>query len=99
MSTKVVAAQMPQFAAMSPFVRHLQSGVRWLFQRISPAAADAKRALVVEERVTIGPKKAMVLVRCHAQRFLVATAGDTVGPFIEIDAPKAGRRPRREREA
>jgi flagellar biogenesis protein FliO len=73
--------------------------MRWLLKRISPAAGCAERVLAVEERVTIGPKKAMVLVRCHGQRFLVATAGDTVGPFIEITSPKASRRPRREREA
>lgn len=99
MSTKMIAAQLPRFAETPPLVRHLRNAARWLLRRISPAAAGAERALAVEERVVIGPKKSMVLVRCHGQRFLVATAGDTVGPFIEIAPPKAARRPRREREA
>ena len=99
MPTKMIAAQMPIFAEAPPFVRYLRNAMRWLMRRISPAAAGAERALAVEERVAIGPKKSLVLVRCHGQRFLVATAGDTVGPFLEIASPKAARRIRREREA
>ena len=99
MSTKIVAAQMPRLVETPPLVRHVQNGVRWLLRRISPAAAGAERALAVEERVAIGPKKSLVLVRCHGRRFLVASAGDTVGPFVEIAPPKAARRSRTEREA
>lgn len=98
MSTKIIAARFPVVAETPPLVRLLRDAVRWLIRRTSPAAARAERALAVEERVAIGPKKSLVVVRCHGQRFLIATAGDTVGPLIEIAPPKASRRSRRERE-
>jgi flagellar biogenesis protein FliO len=99
MSAKTMAAQLPQFAGGSPLAQHLQKAVRWLLKKFVSSAGATERALAVEERVTIGPKKSLLVVRCHGQRFLVATAGDTVGPLVEIASPKAARRSRKEREA
>jgi flagellar biogenesis protein FliO len=98
MSTKLMAARLPKFAEAPPLAKYIGNTVRWLLRRVSPAVSSAERALAVEDRVAIGPKKALIVVRCHGQRFLVATAGDTVGPFLEIAPPKLARR-RREREA
>lgn len=99
MSTKIIAARFPNSIETPPLAKHLRNALLWLIRRASPAAARAERTLAIEERVSIGPKKSLVVVRCHGQRFLIATAGDTVGPFIEIAQPKAARRARREREA
>lgn len=90
---------MPVFAEAPPLVRRLRIAASWLLRRFAPAAGCTERSLAVEERVAIGPKKSLILVRCHGRRFLVASAGDTVGPFVEIAPPKAARRPRTEREA
>ncbi|MGH9586260.1 MAG: flagellar biosynthetic protein FliO [Acidobacteriaceae bacterium] len=99
MSAKILTAGFPKFAGESPLAKHIRNLGRWLLQRVSPVASARERALVVEERVAIGPKKALVLVRCDGQKFLVATAGDTVGPVIEIVPQKAARRSRKGREA
>lgn len=82
----------------SPLVRFLRSAILRLFGRLKPAARSAERALAVEERVGLGPKKALMVVRCHGQRFLVATTADGVGPILEIAGPKPARRTRRERQ-
>ena len=103
MPAKTMVAELPNFAGGPPLAKHLRNAVRWLRKIFSPAAGSAERALAVEERVAIGPKKSLVVVRCHGRRFLVATAGDTVGPMIEISPPespsRAVRRSRKEREA
>ncbi len=87
MSTGIVAAAPPEFTHASPLARYFRSAARWLLVRFTRTAHSAERALVLEDRVAIGPRKSLVVVRCHGQRFLVATAGDTIGPVIEI-APR-----------
>lgn len=98
MSAKIIAAGPGSFAETPPLAKYVRDAVRWLLKRVAPAVGSAERALAVEEKVAIGPKKSLVVVRCHDQRFLVATAGDAVGPIVEIAPPKPTRR-RREREA
>lgn len=95
MSAKAIGAQLPNFAEVSPLVRNLRRAARWLAGRFIRPATCAERALAVEERVAIGPKKSLMVVRCHGQRFLVGTAGDAIGPVIEIAEPKPVRRTRR----
>ncbi len=99
MSAKTMAAQLPNFAGDSPLAQHLRKAVLGLLKIFASSTDAAERALAVEERVTIGPKKSLLVVRCHGQRFLVATAGDTIGPLVEISSPRAVRRSRKEREA
>lgn len=99
MSAKLMAAGFPNFAEVSPWAKSIRNIWRWLLPRVSPAARAGGRALAVEERVAIGPRKALVLVRCHDKQLLVAIAGDTVGPIIEIASRKPARRSRKERES
>jgi hypothetical protein len=96
MSVKSLSAPWPNPVEASPLARLIRSAVLGLFGRLKPAARCADRALVVEERVALGPKKALVVVCCHGQRFLVATTADGVGPIFEIAGPKVARRTRRE---
>ena len=48
------------------------------------SAASAERRLHIEERLTIGPKKTLMLVNCAGRHFLVATSAETIAPIIEI---------------
>lgn len=98
MPAKTMAAHLPSLTEAPPLAQYLRNAVRSLLKKINPAVSSAERSLVLEDRVTIGPKKSLVVVRCHGQRFLVATAGDTIGPVIEVAPPAAVRRTRRERE-
>jgi flagellar biogenesis protein FliO len=99
MTAKTIAAGPQNFAEASPLAQHLRCAMRWLIRRFTHATDPAERALAVEERVTIGPKRSLILVRCHGQRFLVATAGDTIGPVIELAQSKATRSLRKEHKA
>lgn len=98
MSAKIIAAQLPNFSEV-PLARNLRRLTGWIAARFARNAASAERVLAVEERVAIGPKKSLIVVRCHGQRFLVGTTGDAIGPVIEIDGPKPIRRARREKQA
>jgi len=99
MTAKTIAAEPPSLSKAAPFARHLRDVARALLSKFTRTANPADHALVVEDRVALGPKKSLTVVRCHGQRFLIATAGDTVGPLIEIAAPRPRRSPRRERGA
>lgn len=92
MSAKVMIAGLSSPVENSPLAANIRKAGRWLVQRIAPAVGTAERVLAVEERISIGPKKALVLIRCHDQQFLVATAGDNVGPIMEIPSKKTVRR-------
>lgn len=91
MFARTIDALLPGFADRSPLAQHLRNAMRALTKRFTASSA-AERALVVEDRVSIGPKKSLIVVCCHGRRFLVATAGDSIGPILEIAAPKMARR-------
>jgi len=99
MFAKTVAVAPPKFTEAPPFVPYLRRVLRALLARFTRAAGSAERALVLEDRVAIGPRKTLVVVRCYGQRFLIATAGDTFGPVIEVVSPKPARRTHKERNA
>jgi flagellar biogenesis protein FliO len=99
MSSKIIASRLPNFAEGPPIAQHIRNAVRWLLKRFSSVAPTTERVLTVEDRVAIGLKKSLVVVRCHGQRFLIATSGDTIGPVLKIAPPKAIRRASREHEA
>ena len=99
MTAKTIAAELPDLPQGPPFARHLRTVARALLGKFTRAANPIDRALVVEDRVALGPKKSLIVVRCHGQRFLIATAGDTIHPLIEIAAPRPRRSPRKERGA
>lgn len=44
----------------------------------------AERTLQVEERLMVGGKKSVLLIACHGRRFLLASSGDAMTPFIEV---------------
>ena len=92
MSTRLIAADLPKLTQVSPVVQHFRGIIRRLLSRFASKAGADDRPLAVEDRLIIGPKKSLVLVRCHGRRFLIASAGDAVGPILEVEIPKANRR-------
>lgn len=56
------------------------AGLRRLLR--APAASDA--ALHIEARVSLGPKKSLVLVNCCGKYLLMAVSGDTIVPVADV---------------
>lgn len=92
MSARLITADLPKLAEPTSFVRHLRGVFHKLLRRFISVASTDQRALAIEDRVSIGPKKSLLLVRCHGQRYLIASTGDTIGPVIEVATPKSNRR-------
>jgi flagellar biogenesis protein FliO len=40
--------------------------------------------LRIEERLSLGGKKAVTLIACNGRRFLLASSGDSMAPLIEV---------------
>ncbi len=58
--------------------------IEWLRRfRTAPATAAP---LHLESRVSLGPKKSLVLVNCCGKRVLLAIAGDAITPVMEVAA-------------
>lgn len=60
--------------------------VEWIRSFRSGPAVPAP--LRLESRVSLGPKKSLLLVNCCGKRILLAVAGDAITPVMEV----AGRR-------
>lgn len=68
----------------------------WL-RRLGHVQAGAAAQLRIEGRVSLGPKKALVLVNCCGNRMLLAISGDAVTPVMEIPASRRQTKPKQER--
>ena len=99
MSAKTIATSLPAITERPPLMQHFGTAVRALFKKLAPAANSSERTLAIEDRLALGPKKSLVVVRCHGQRFLVATSAESVGPIHKLAGPKATRRFRTENKA
>jgi hypothetical protein len=60
---------------------------RWL-RRVFPASANADVLLRLEGRLSLGPKKTLLLVDCCGKKVLLAVSGDTIVPVLEFARPK-----------
>lgn len=96
-SAKNLAVPAPNFSEAPALVRNIQRAVLRMMGRVGSAARNAERVLAVEDRIAIGPKKALAVVRCHGQRFLVGLSGDAIGPVLELAGEAA--RPKVARKA
>lgn len=86
MATKAVAVPFSNPFRSSPLVNNLRRLLIFLRGRIAHAASAPERVLAVEDRVAVGPKKSLLVVRCHGQRFLVGVSADAIGPLVEVGA-------------
>jgi flagellar biogenesis protein FliO len=48
--------------------------------------------LRIEGRISLGPKKSLVLVDCRGREILLAVSGDTVTPLMELPAARRVRK-------
>ncbi len=64
--------------------------LRWI-RGMAKARAGEDAPLRVEGRISLGPKKSLVLVDCRGRQVLLAVSGDAVTPLMEL--------PRRARKA
>lgn len=64
----------------------------WMRGRMK-ARAGVEAPLRVEGRISLGPKKSLVLVNCLGRRVLVAVSGDQVTPVMEMARPTRKAKP------
>jgi flagellar biogenesis protein FliO len=69
----------------SPLIEKCACILRAIFALINRSSSTQESSLRVEERLNLGPKKALLLVSCYGRHFLVATAGETIAPLIEVE--------------
>ncbi|HTZ90397.1 MAG TPA: flagellar biosynthetic protein FliO [Alloacidobacterium sp.] len=50
--------------------------------------AGADKALRVEEKLSLGPKKMLYLVSCREQEFLIAAGADAIVSVVEVSPTK-----------
>jgi len=85
MSQGILETRLPNVSALPPAAMQRLAGlVRMLVAKLSRAASPARNILSVEERLTIGPKKTVMVLNCDGRRFLLVTAGEMIAPLIEI---------------
>ena len=75
-----MAAGLQEQSREAPLMRWLRS----LAGRFSERSQPDGRALFIEERLTFGPKKQLLLVSCHGRRFLMASSADSVTSLVEV---------------
>jgi hypothetical protein len=46
------------------------------------------RTLLVEERISLGPKKALLLISCRGQSFLVASGAEEISAILPLQASR-----------
>jgi flagellar biogenesis protein FliO len=66
------------------FLRLISAIGRGLTGLLKKAQAASDSALRIEERLSLGPKKMLYLVRCREKEFLIATGNDAAIAVIEV---------------
>ena len=61
--------------------------VRWM-RGLVKTRAGAEAPLRVAGRISLGPKKSLVLVECQGRQVLLAVSGDAVTPVMQIPRPR-----------
>ncbi len=59
----------------------------WL-RRMSRTHGGSEAPLRIEARLSLGPKKSLVLVHCQGRQLLLAVAGDSITPLTELAAAR-----------
>jgi flagellar biogenesis protein FliO len=66
--------------------------LRWMRGRMQ-ARNGGEAALRVEGRISLGPKKSLVLVHCLGRQVLLAVSGDVVTPVMELPRQRRKAKP------
>lgn len=65
-------------------------GLRWV-RGLVKTRSGGEAALRVEGRITLGPKKSLVLVECRGRQVLLAVSGDAITPVMELPRRRKGK--------
>lgn len=79
--TPAVVKQQPPMPPIVEKIRNLLLRVKKL---VAPMSGEQKAALTISGRVSLGPKKSLVLVEVHGQSILVAMSGDSTPALMAI---------------
>ena len=55
---------------------------------LSAAKAGSEAPLRVEARLSLGPKKQLMLVNCCGKKVLLAVSGESIATVLEVDGPR-----------
>ena len=55
---------------------------------LSAAKAGGEALLRVEARLSLGPKKQLMLVNCCGKKVLLAVSGESIATVLEVDGPR-----------
>ncbi len=83
-ASQEVAGMRQVAAPVPPIVEKLRSLLTWLKKKFASAAGEQKNALTISGRVSLGPKKSLVLVEVRGQSFLVAMSGDSTPALMAV---------------
>jgi len=56
------------------------------------AHAGEEKALQIEEKLSLGPKKMLYLVSCREKEFLIAAGADSIVSMVEVSTTEPARR-------
>jgi Flagellar biosynthesis protein, FliO len=70
--------------AVSPVVEKFKGLLAGMKKMLAPVAGEQKNALTVSGRVSLGPKKSLLLVEVRGQSFLVAMSGDSTPALMAV---------------
>ena len=92
--TREVVVPLEQGPTRFQFLPGVQVG--WLGRAVSWLVGNLSRseqtALHVEARLSLGPKKSLVLIHCAGRQVLLALSGDAITPVLDLAAePLAAR--------
>jgi flagellar biogenesis protein FliO len=65
-------------------VDRLKSLFVWVKKLLAPVAGEQRNPLTVSGRVSLGPKKSLVLVEVRGQSFLIAMSGDSTPALMAV---------------
>lgn len=82
----MIAAGFHEHSGEVPFKRWL----RLLAGRFIERSQPEDRSLFIEERLTFGPKKQLLLVSCRGRSFLMASSADAVTSLVEVSREGQG---------
>jgi flagellar biogenesis protein FliO len=72
------------------WMEKLTLAIRRILSARMPSALKT-RELKVEERLSIGPKKSLLIVYCRGERFLVASGAENISSVLPLSPSKSRR--------
>lgn len=78
---------------MPPIVEKAKRLLVWIKKLATPVTGEQKNALAVTGKISLGPKKTLVMVEARGQSFLIAMSGDSTPAFMPLSEALPEERP------